>query len=187
MRMFGKARRLDIGFPQAAGFTLTLLVILALLSAAVSLFSTPIEAQEQTTPDPISLTVSAERGDDPTTASVSWSEYEGADFDYYRVIVCDDTQYDGASCSGTVFRSEAYFDVNHTGPENVTGLDAATRYGVILQVWRKGDAGALKIHAMIPALEPESPPTPSPTPLPPLRRQFAARHHYSACQHDYAS
>ena len=105
------------------------------------------------------VTVTATRGDDHTTASVSWTKYEGADFDYYRVIVCDDSQYDGYSCKGTVFQSEASYDVNYTGPEKVTGLDATTRYGVILQVWRRGDAGAQKIHATIPALSP--PETPS--------------------------
>ncbi len=183
--MFRQANRMTVGFPQAAGFTLTLLVVLALLAAAVSLFSAPIAAQESPTPTPEpavrgaegaagegrqvqdagaaveveEVTVKATRGEDPTTASVSWTKYEGRGFDYYRVIVCDDSQYDGSSCIGTVFQSEANFDVNYTGPESVTGLDAATGYGVILQVWRKGDAGALKIHATLPALisPPETP------------------------------
>ena len=36
-----------------------------------------------------------------------------------------------------------------TGPYAVPSLEAATGYGVILQVWRTG--GALKFHATLPA------------------------------------
>ena len=82
------------------------------------------------------LSVSAKRDADGTSASVSWTAYDGADFEYYRVIVCDDSQYDGASCNGTVFISDPFYDAAYTGPVAVTGLDPDTGYGVILQIWQ---------------------------------------------------
>ena len=93
--------------------------------------------------------VTAVRGDLGDSATVSWTAYGGAGFEYYRVIVCDDSQYNGQSCNGTVFKSAAIWNVNPTGPVRVTGLDASTGYGVILQVWRNGSA--LKVHATLPA------------------------------------
>ena len=98
-------------------------------------------------PDP---TLTATRSNDGSAASVFWTKYAGRDFQYYRVIVCDDSQYDGSSCSGTVFKSDAIYDAGSTGPITVTGLSAQTGYGVILQVWRGGSA--LKIHATLPAV-----------------------------------
>ena len=95
-------------------------------------------------------TLTAARSNDGNTASVSWTAYTGEEFQYYRVIVCDDSQYDGASCSGTVFKSDPIYDASSTGPITVTGLNAGTGYGVILQVWRGGSA--LKIHATLPAV-----------------------------------
>ena len=95
------------------------------------------------------MTVTATRGSDGDTASVSWTAYEGENFEYYRVIVCDDTQYNGASCAGTVWTGAPVWDANSTGPVSVTGLDAGTGYGVILQTWRNGSA--LKSHATLPA------------------------------------
>ena len=100
---------------------------------------------------PTPVTVTATRSDGGDSATVAWTPYGGGDFDYYRVIVCDDTQYDGSSCSGTVFRSDAIYDVNDTGPVKVAGLDVGTGYGVILQVWRR-TGGALKLHATLPPL-----------------------------------
>ena len=97
------------------------------------------------------LTVTATRGNDGDTAGVSWTAYTGDDFEYYRVIVCNASQYDGSSCSGTVFTSTPIFDANDTGPVTVPGLSAGTGYGVILQVWRNGSA--LKRHATLPALD----------------------------------
>ena len=94
--------------------------------------------------------ITAIRGDGGDSATVSWTPYGGSDFQSYRVIVCDDSQYDGSSCSGTVFQSDAIYDVKATGPMTVTGLDVGTGYGVILQVWR--DGGTLKVHATLPAL-----------------------------------
>ena len=95
------------------------------------------------------LTVTATRGNDGDTAGVSWTAYAGEGFEYYRVIVCNASQYDGSSCSGTVFTSTPNYDANDTGPVNVTGLSAGTGYGIILQVWRNGSA--LKRHATLPA------------------------------------
>ena len=106
---------------------------------------------------PTPVTVTATRSDGGDSAIVAWTPYDGGDFEYYRVIVCDDTQYDGSSCSGTVFQSDAIYDVNDTGPVKVAGLYADTGYGVILQVWRTG--GVLKLHATLPALV-TLPPTP---------------------------
>ena len=104
-------------------------------------------------------TVTAARNDGDGSATVSWTPYGGGDFAYYRVIVCDDTQYDGASCDGTVFKSDPVYDANDTGPLAVTGLDAGTGYGVILQVWRSG--ATLKLHATLPALATLPLPTPA--------------------------
>ena len=95
------------------------------------------------------MTVTATRGSDGDTASVSWDAYIGDNFEYYRVIVCDDSQYNGASCSGAVWTSAPVWDVNSTGPVTVPNLDAGTGYGVILQTWRNGSA--LKSHATLPA------------------------------------
>ena len=106
-------------------------------------------AQASATPKAPVIVVTAARGDDGDTASVSWTAYAGDDFKYYRVIVCNDSQYNGSSCSGTVFTSTPSYDANDTGPVNVTGLNAGTGYGVILQVWRNGSA--LKRHATLPA------------------------------------
>ena len=111
--------------------------------------------------------VFAERGEDGTTAQVSWAKYAGDDFSYYRVIVCTDAQYDGASCSGTVFQSEAIWDAGNTGPVTVTGLDPYTGYGVILQTWHREESAVIKLHDTMPALpEPTPEPTPTPTPEP---------------------
>ena len=96
---------------------------------------------------PIGLT--AARGNDGGTAGVSWTAYTGEGFEYYRVIVCNDSQYDGSACSGTVFASTPSYDANDTGPVTVPGLNAGTGYGIILQVWRNGSA--LKRHATLPA------------------------------------
>ena len=95
------------------------------------------------------MTVTATRGSDGDTASVSWDAYTGDNFEYYRVIVCDDTQYNGASCVGTVWTSDAIWDGSSTGPVAVPDLDPGTGYGVILQTWRNGSA--LKSHATLPA------------------------------------
>ena len=100
------------------------------------------------TPVPL-VTLTATRGANGDTASVSWTAYGGSGFSYYRFIVCDASQYDGASCSGAVFRSDPYYDVNATGPVTVTGLNAGTGYGVILQVWHTGETSVLKPHATL--------------------------------------
>ena len=95
------------------------------------------------------ITVTATRGSDGDTASVSWTAYEGENFEYYRVIVCDDAQYNGASCSGAVWTGAPVWDANSTGPVSVPDLDPGTGYGVILQTWRNGSA--MKSHATLPA------------------------------------
>ena len=78
-----------------------------------------------------SSSVTATRINDGTSASVSWTKYNGNAFDYYQVVVCTDAQYDGSSCTGTVFKSGAIYGIDSTGPVSVTGLDAADGYGVI--------------------------------------------------------
>ncbi len=115
-----------------------------------------------TPPAPPSVT--AERNADKVSASVSWTTYRGDDFSYYQVIVCSDAQYDGSSCSGTVYKSGAIYDAASTGPVPVSGLDAQTGYGVILQTWRTG--GALKSYATIPALPAPPPQKPKPPAAP---------------------
>ena len=97
---------------------------------------------------PTPPTVSATRGEDGDTATVKWTAYDGSDFSYYRVIICTDAQYDGSSCSGTVFQGDPVYKASSTGPVTVNGLEAQTAYGVILQTWRTG--GALKSHATLP-------------------------------------
>ena len=82
---------------------------------------------------------------------MSWTRYDADDFNYYRFVVCDDSQYNGSSCNGTVYKSDAVFDGSATGPYTVPDLAAGDGYGVILQVWRSGGAGALKVHAALPA------------------------------------
>ena len=99
---------------------------------------------------PTPPTVSATRGEDGASASVSWTAYDGSDFSYYRVIICTDEQYDGASCSGAVFQSDPIYEASSTGPITAKGLQAQTGYGIILQTWRTGGTGALKAHATLP-------------------------------------
>ncbi len=106
-------------------------------------------------PDPV---LTAVRSGDGTSASVSWTAWKGKYFEYYRVIVCDDSQYDGHSCSGTVFISEPFWYQGATGPVRVPSLDPGTGYGVILQVWRSGSA--IKVHARLPAHGATVPPPP---------------------------
>ena len=106
-------------------------------------------AQASATPKAPVIVVTAARGNDGDTAGVSWTAYAGDDFEYYRVIVCNASQYDGSSCSGTVFASTPSYDANDTGPVTVPGLNAGTGYGIILQVWRNGSA--LKRHATLSA------------------------------------
>ena len=156
------------GFQQVAEATLALVVVLTLLAAAVSLVSPSIIGAEQPTPtpEPVSLKVSAERGDDPTTASVSWSEYDGADFDYYRLVICDlgDYDRDSASCSASAF-SSSFSDSSETGPVSASGLDPYTDYVVVLHLWLSGASDPLRFYWGILALERPTP-TPEPTDTP---------------------
>ena len=111
------------------------------------------------TPEPVrdgTSTVTATRSNDGTSADISWTAYNEAAFDYYRVVVCTDAQFDGASCSGTVYQSDAFYDINKTGPVTATGLDAADGYGVILQVWRTGGHSNLKFYATMAAPTPKT-------------------------------
>ena len=150
------ARRTESRSPQLPGLRMGLLLFLFLAAAVVVL--APIAAQGSG-----SVSVSATRNDDGVSADVSWTAYDGDDFSYYRVIVCDDSQYDGASCSGSVYTGDAIYDAGATGPVTATGLDPHAGYGVILQVWRSDESQVIKVHATIPAL-PQ--PTPTPTPMP---------------------
>ena len=95
--------------------------------------------------------VTAARGSDGTTASVSWTEYDGSDFKNYQVVVCTAAQFSaaGPSCNGTVYKSGA-INSSSTTTQAVTGLTAATGYGVILQIWRD-DGKALKLHVSMAA------------------------------------
>ena len=79
--------------------------------------------------------VTATRGSDGTTAAVSWTEYDGSDFDYYRVIVCAAANFSttGPTCSSAAFTGSAInTSTNHASGDRP---DAATGYGVILQLW----------------------------------------------------
>ena len=166
--MFRRASGVKTGFQQVAEATLALVVVLTLLAAAVSLVSPSIIGAEQPTPtpEPITLKVSAERGDDPTTASVSWTQYDGADFDYYRLVICDLDDYDrdSASCSATAF-SSSFYDSSETGPVSASGLDPYTDYVVVLQLWLSGASDPLRFYWGILALERPTP-TPEPTATP---------------------
>ena len=165
--MISHARRLEIGFPQVAGFILILLVAVSLLATAVSLLSPSVSAQ-QPAPESISLAVSAERGDDPTTASVSWTRYDGADFDHYRVALCDMDSFvrDSAACVSTAFESPAYSDSGETGPIAATGLDPYTEYVVELRLWLVGASDPMKFYWGVLALErPARDPEPTPEPV----------------------
>ena len=76
-------------------------VFAGLLLACASLFGADapgIGAQGAgaNVPDP---SVTAVRAGDGASATVSWTAWKGKGFEYYRVIVCDDSQYDGKSCS----------------------------------------------------------------------------------------
>ena len=94
--------------------------------------------------------VTAVRSSDGTTATVSWTEYDGSDFDYYRVIVCTAANFTTApSCSSPVHTGSA-ISSSSTTTESVSGLTAATGYGVILQVWRD-DGTSLKLHVSMAA------------------------------------
>ena len=128
-----------------------------LLLAALALASAPALAQQE------GVTVTATRGNDGDTATVSWTAYEGVGFQYYRVIVCKDSNYNGSSCNGADFVSNPIWNVSNTGPVNVSNLDAEKGYGVILQVWRNGSA--FKAHATLPAPELAPPPPATPTGL----------------------
>ena len=123
---------------------------------------TPTPTPKPPTKPPTAPSVTAARGTDATTATVSWTKYTGDDFDYYRFVVCPAANFIGGTCSNNVFTSDAYYSADSTGPVKVTGLDASTGYGVILQVWRRGGAGALKPNTTIPAAAPA--PTPTQTP-----------------------
>ena len=67
--------------------------------------------------------VTATRGSDGTTASVSWTEYDGSDFDYYKVIVCtaDNFHSSGPSCVSPLFQGSAIYTSTNT-TQAVTGL-----------------------------------------------------------------
>ena len=170
--MVRQSRWVEFGLPYMVG--LTLMLALVALAVSSSLSSPAIEAQEQPTatpapegdeatatptPEPVSLSVRAERGDDPTTASVSWSEYEGADFDYYRVVICDIEDFDmeGLSCGATAFVSAAHFDASETGPVAATGLDPYSDYVVVAQLWLAGASDPLRFYWGIVALEEPAP------------------------------
>ncbi len=108
----------------------------------------PTPTPDPTPPPPPAPTLTAERSEDGTGATLTWTAYTGADFEAYQAVVCKDSDYDGRSCSATVHKSGAIYGADSTGPHKVPGLEADTGYGVILQTWRTG--GALKSHATLP-------------------------------------
>ena len=114
-------------------------------------------ADSQAQPPAPAPSVTATRGTDATTATVSWTKYTGNDFSYYQFVVCSDANFVGGTCSNNVFTSDAYYSADSTGPVTVTGLDASTGYGVILQVWRTGRSSALKPNTTIPAVTEPAP------------------------------
>ncbi len=118
-----------------------LALVLLLAAAAVS----PLAARAA---EP---SVTAARGSDATVASVQWTGYPGGDFDYYRFTVCPEASFTAGSCQTSVFTSPAYFDADSTGPVSVTGLEADSAYGVVLEVWLRGRDSAIESTTIIPA------------------------------------
>ena len=106
---------------------------------------------------------------------MSWSEYEGADFGYYRVVICDldDFDRDSASCTATAF-SSSFTDAGDTGPVTASGLDPYINYVVVLQLWLSGASDPLRFYWGILALE-QPTPTPEPTRLNPPARDASIR------------
>ena len=133
------------------------LALLALMAAIVALMI-PGAAQGDGS-------VYATRGDDGTSAEVSWDAYDGDSFDSYRFVVCPRDQFVGGICSDNVYDSDSYSDIDYTGPVTATGLDRYTSYAVVLEVRRGDGLPTLSFYDTIPAL-PEPTPEPDPTPEP---------------------
>ena len=103
------------------------------------------------TPVPGGVVVTAQRSADGTSVDVSWTKFTLPNFSYYRFVICRAADYDGASCKNNVYSGDPIFNIDSLGPVNVTGLDASTAYGLIMQVWHSNSTAVHKYHATIPA------------------------------------
>ena len=141
----------------------TLTVIMAAFAIALVLTLVTASSQNIASEEPASessdVTLTVARTSDGDAANVSWTQYSGTNFYYYRFVVCSDANYSGNSCSDNTYNGTPYFNVETTGPVNVTGLEKHTGYNVILQIWRHNVQTPIKVYATIPAL-----PTVTPTP-----------------------
>ena len=118
---------------------------LALLALMVSIVALMIPGAAQG-----DGSVYATRGDDGTSADVSWDAYDGDSFDSYRFVVCPRDQFVGGICSDNVYDSGSYSDIDFTGPVTVSGLDRYTRYAVVLEVRRGDGLPTLSFYDTIP-------------------------------------
>ena len=105
------------------------------------------------TPVPGGVTVTTQRNMDGTSVDVSWTKFTLSGFNYYRFVICRAVDYDGSSCQNNVYNGDPIYNIYNLGPVTVTGLDAATSYGLILQVWYNNSSSVHKYHATIPVGE----------------------------------
>ena len=97
------------------------------------------------------VTVTTQRSVDGTSVDVSWTRFTLSGFNYYRFVICRDTDYDGSSCRNNVYSGSPIYNIDDLGPVIVTDLDPAASYGLILQAWHSNYSSVYKYHATIPA------------------------------------
>ena len=102
------------------------------------------------TPVPGGVVVTTLRSADGTSVDVSWMKFTLSGFNYYRFVICRAADYVGGTCSNNVYEGDAIYDIDDPGPVTVTGLDANTAYGLIMQVWYDESSSVHKYHATIP-------------------------------------
>lgn len=140
---------------QRLAFLFALIVVVGVLLAG-----SPVLAQKSG----VTLTASRDSGGD--SASVSWSAYSGSNFNYYKLVACKRSQYDGKSCNGSVYKSGEISSVDSTGPITVSDLNPYSGYGFILGIWLT-DGTSLKVSTKINALQKsQSSPVNPPGPIP---------------------
>ena len=100
---------------------------------------------------PGGVTVTTQRSVDGTSVDVSWTRFTLPGFNYYRFVICRDTDYDGTSCRNNVYSGYPIYNIDDLGPVIVTDLDPAASYGLILQAWHSNYSSVYKYHATIPA------------------------------------
>ena len=106
------------------------------------------------TPTPIpDVSITTQRSADGTSVDVSWTKFTLPGFNYYRFVICRGADYDGSSCQNNVYNGDPIYNIDNLGPATVTGLDAATSYSLILQVWYDDSSSVHKYHATIPVGE----------------------------------